>query len=193
VNVAMWIDLLKTVLPQAVLIAAVAWLAKAITTHRLSKDIERFKSNLLIEATRDNTVFSRLHERRAELIAEVYAALVAAENAVRHYLNPIGAPTPPEGKTPASVALAAMWHLQKTADDHRIWFTPDAAAKIDSVVSALRTGWNKGAIGGRYSQPNESVAAMVTDAWSMVSETVPSLRATLESEFRELLAVQLRP
>jgi hypothetical protein len=189
----MWIDLLKTVLPESVLIAAVAWLAKAITTHRLTKDVERFKSDLLIEATRDNTVFSRLHERRAEVIAEVYAALVAAENGVRYYFNPLGAPSPPPTITLAGVALDAMWRLQKTADEHRVWFMPDTAAKIDGVVSALRTAWNKGAIGGRYEEPNERVSAMIDESWSMISETVPELRATLESEFRDLLAVQLRP
>jgi hypothetical protein len=189
----MWIDLLKSIVPDSVLILAVAWLAKSITTHRLSKDVERFRADLTIEAHRDNAVFSRLHERRAEVIAELYAALVAAEAAVRHYLNPMGAPTPPAGQTLTDVALTAMWHLQGTAESKQIWFTPDTAAKVDAIVAALRQAWNMGASGQRYEHPNESTVKMIETAWNTVFEKVPALRAALESEFRDLLAVELRP
>jgi hypothetical protein len=192
-SAAQWLDLLKTVLPDTVLIAAVAWLSKAITTHRLSRDIERFRSDLVIEAHRDNTVFSRLHERRAEIIAELYAALVAAEAAVRQYLNPMGAPTPPAGQTLAEVALTAMWHLQGTAESKKIWFAPDTAAKVDAIVATLRQAWNMGASGQRYEYPKESTLKMIEAAWNTVFEKVPALRAALETEFRDRLAVELRP
>jgi hypothetical protein len=66
-------DLLETLVPVAIGIPAVAWLAKAITTHRLSLDVEKFKADLAIEANRDHTVFSRLHERRVLVIADVEA------------------------------------------------------------------------------------------------------------------------
>jgi hypothetical protein len=209
------VDVLTSLVVPSVLIGAVAWVAKAIVTHKLSGDIERtrsrlqhdveaykadlqqdveaFKANLTIEANRDNTVFSRLHERRAEVIAELYAALVAAEAAVRHYLSEMGAPTPPAGQTLAGVALTAMWHLQVTAESKQIWFTPDTAAKVDSVVTALRQAWNLGAFGKRYEEPNESTLKMVETAWNTVYEKVPALRAALEAEFRDLLSVELRP
>jgi hypothetical protein len=189
-----WLDLLKSIVPDSVLILAVAWLAKAITTHRLTKDVESFKTNLAIEASRDNTVFSRLHERRVLVIAEVYAALVSAESAVAHYITKMGAPTPPEGKTLTDVALAAMWKLVDAVDTHRIWFTPATAGKLDEVVVALRRSWNLSAIGDRHSNnQNERVLAMVEDAYRLLTEKVPELRATVEEEFRALLAVELRP
>jgi hypothetical protein len=186
-------ELLKSIVPDSVLIVAVAWLAKIITTHRLAKDVESFKATLTIEANRDNTVFSRLHERRVLVIAEVYAALVSAESAVGHYITKMGAPTPPEGKTLTDVALAAMWKLVDAVDTHRIWFTPETAAKLDDIVAALRKSWNLSAIGSRNSNPNERVLAMVDDAYKLVTEKVPELRAAVEAEFRALLAVELRP
>src|ERR1700735_1831720 len=128
----MWTDLLETLVPVAIGIPTVAWLAQKIVTHRLSLDVEKFKADLTIEAARDNTVFSKLHERRALVIAEVYAALVAAESAVGHYITQMGAPPLPEGRTQVDVALAAMWKLVDAADMHRIWFTPETAAKLDA-------------------------------------------------------------
>jgi hypothetical protein len=189
----MWMELLRSIVPVAVGIPAVAWLAKAITTHRLAKDVEKFKADLTIEANRDNTVFSRLHERRILVIADVYAALVAAESAVGHYITKMGAPTPPEGKTLTDVALAAMWKLVDAVDTHRVWFTPETAAKLDDTVAALRKTWNLSAIGQSHSNPNERVLEMVDAAYKLVSEKVPLLRAAVELEFRALLAVELRP
>ena len=189
----MWIELLKSIVPDSVLIVAVAWLAKVITTHRLVKDVENFKANLAIEANRDNTVFSRLHERRVLVIAEVYAALVSAESAVGHYITKMGAPMPPDGKTLTDVALAAMWKLVDAVDTHRIWFTPKTATKLDDIVDALRKSWNLSAIGSSHSMPNERILAMVDDAIKLITEKVPELRAAVEAEFRGLLAVELRP
>jgi hypothetical protein len=182
-------DLLETLVPVAIGIPAVAWLAKAITTHRLSLDVEKFKADLAIEANRDHTVFSRLHERRVLVIAEVYAALVSAESSVRYYINNMGAPPLPEGKTQVDVTLTAMWKLVDTVDMHRIWFTPDTAAKLDATVAALRSSWNLSAYGQKYRDETD----MVEKGYKLVKEQVPELRATVEAEFRALLAVELRP
>ena len=189
----MWAELLPSLVPVVVGIPTVAWLAKAIITHRLAKDVENFKTDLTIEANRDNTVFSRLHERRELVIAEVYAALVAAESAVSHYSTQMGALAPPEGKTLTDVALTAMWKLVDAVDMHRIWFTPETAAKLDNIVSALRSSWNMGAIGQHQLNPNERTIEMVNNAYTLITEKVPALRAAVELEFRALLAVGLRP
>jgi hypothetical protein len=185
----MWMELLQSIVPVAIGIPAVAWLAKSITTHRLAKDVEKFKADLAIEANRDNTVFSRLHERRVLVIAEVYAALLAAESAVGHYITQMGAPPLPEGKTQVDVTLAAMWKLVDAVDMHRIWFTPDTAAKLDNIVAALRSSWNLSSMGQRHGRAVE----MVENGYKLVSEKVPELRSSVEVEFRALLAVELRP
>lgn len=182
-------DLLQSLVPVAIGIPAVAWLAKKITTHRLSLDVEKFKADLTIEAARDNTVFSRLHERRVLVIAEVYGALVAAESAVGHYITQMGAPPLPDGKTQVDVTLTAMWKLVETVDMHRIWFTPDTAAKLDATVAALRSAWNLSSMGQKY----PSASNMVEAGYNLVKEKVPELRAAVEAEFRALLAVELRP
>jgi hypothetical protein len=189
----MWIQLLQTIVPVAIGIPAVAWLAKKIVTHQLTKDVERFRSDLTIEAARDNTVFSRLHERRILKIDEVYAVLVTAESAVSHFITEWGAPPLPDGKKPADVALAAMWKMVDTVDTHRIWFTRETTAKLDDLVAALRTSWNLGASGKKYPNPDERILKMVDDARDLVTIKVPVLREVVEAEFRTLLAVELRP
>ena len=56
-------------------LAAVAYLAKALIAQQLAKDLEAFKRQLAIEAERDRIRFSKLHERRAEIIEKLYQQL----------------------------------------------------------------------------------------------------------------------
>jgi plasmid replication DNA-binding protein KfrA len=78
-------------------------------------------------------------------------------------------------------------------DMHRIWFTPETAAKLDDIVVALRKSWNLSAFGQHHSNPDERTLEMVDKAYKLVTEKVPELRAAVELEFRGLLAVELRP
>lgn len=84
-------DILRTLGGMAILVAAMAWLSKALLLALLSKDLERFKSDLQVsaqksvesfkaslrrEAQRIAVGFTALHSKRAELIADLYARIV---------------------------------------------------------------------------------------------------------------------
>lgn len=86
-----WEDLLRTLGGMAILVTAMAWLSKSLLTNLLSRDLERFKSELQassqrsveslkatlqIEAHRRATEYSALHAKRAELISELYVRAV---------------------------------------------------------------------------------------------------------------------
>jgi hypothetical protein len=92
-----WQGLLTTVLSTTVIVGAVAWLARALISQWLARDIERFKGtlatentrsveelrvNLQLEAQRQQIVFGSLHSRRAEVIAELYGKLDELDRAV---------------------------------------------------------------------------------------------------------------
>src|SRR6266446_2882723 len=67
-----WTVLLTNLGICGILISTLAWLLKAIVTHQLTKDVENFKRQLQFEQIQ----FSRLHERRAEVIHELYKQIV---------------------------------------------------------------------------------------------------------------------
>lgn len=88
----LWEDILRTLGGMTILVAALAWLSKSLLTNLLSKDVERFKSelqasgqrsvesfkaSLQIEAHRNAVEYSALHAKRAELISELYARCVS--------------------------------------------------------------------------------------------------------------------
>jgi hypothetical protein len=67
-----WTVLLTSLGISGILISSLAWLLKTIIAHQLVKDVESFKRQLQFEQIR----FSRLHERRAEIIHELYKKIV---------------------------------------------------------------------------------------------------------------------
>ena len=84
------LDLLKTLGTTAIVVAASAWVIRSLITHFLSRKIEAYKielknesdrrmeelkSSLQMIAQERQIVFMRLHERRAEIVAESYTLI----------------------------------------------------------------------------------------------------------------------
>lgn len=115
----MFLALLEQIVPGTVLILVVGWLARTLISsglqreatafkNQLERESEHFRHELGLEAHRQNTVFTRLHERRAEVIATLYGALAEAELATRHYIIPFGSPQPPDGSTLNDEAVKSL-------------------------------------------------------------------------------------
>lgn len=61
---------------------------KAKLKSELDVEIEKLKSQLSIAASERQVRFSRLHEKRADIIADVYASLKTLMNALANYVKP---------------------------------------------------------------------------------------------------------
>jgi len=117
-----------------VLIGAVAWLTRSIIVHFLSKDIENYKMRLKAEtdqkleelrnsfrmrAFEHETRFLRLHEKRAEILAELYKKLVEAASAARVFVVPINLGTDEENdKQRYKVAMEKITFFYDYFDIH---------------------------------------------------------------------------
>jgi hypothetical protein len=101
-----WEDLLRTLGGTAILVAAVAWLSRSLLTTLLSKDLERFKSELQvtsqqsvesfkstlqIEAQQRAVEYAALHAKRAELISQLYARAVGIYSGILGLSRELGA------------------------------------------------------------------------------------------------------
>jgi hypothetical protein len=74
-----WTTLLTTLLTSTVLLGIVGWLIRSLFGHLLSKDIEKFKARLEVASIEHQIRFTRLHEKQANVIAEIYAKLLPAK------------------------------------------------------------------------------------------------------------------
>ena len=91
-----WAEIIKFVGGGTAFLMVSAWFIRSLMQQLLSRDLERFRSDLRlsgereieslksllsIEATKEQIRFSKLQERRADVIAEAYKKLVALNSA----------------------------------------------------------------------------------------------------------------
>jgi hypothetical protein len=192
----------------AVLFGATAWLARSIITHVLSKDIEKHKMNLQAESQKElvrlqsslqlvefehQVRFSRLHEHKVAIIAEMYSRLVGlhrnASTFVRYYQN--------VDKQKKADYLQQLWKAADRHNDyfdkHRIFFREDLCLTIDDFKNKLSTACSKLAFlfqaADAIGEADEHIWEAWNDAMEMMESDIPGIKKLLEQSFREELGV----
>jgi hypothetical protein len=110
-----WQELLTTVGGGTGILFAAAWLIKAVFTSKLARDTEAFKARLKADAEAEieklryslqriavehQVRFSKLHERRAEVIADLYKSLVTVFWEGQRFVVTGGFPSESQGEVP---------------------------------------------------------------------------------------------
>ena len=91
--------------------------ALATRQAEANASIERLKSDLQFELVR----FSKLHEKRAEIIADVYRRSVDVERLGRIYMYQFG--NGPKNEQGEALAVKALQDFGVFAEQHRIYFS----------------------------------------------------------------------
>lgn len=203
-----WQTLLLALGGNSVSLAILAWLARSFGSQLFEKDIERFKSELStvsskateqlrhdlhLVATEHEVRFSKLHERRAEVVAELYDLLVEAQWAFQSFVSPAefaGEPKKPEKYAEAMQKSATFYRF---FDKSRIYLPQKLCNTIDTFLKNMRaevTGFGAH-ISMEQHFPNDVDHKAKFAAWIKASEyfdtVVPESRAALEEEFRLIL------
>lgn len=149
-------------------------------------EIEKLKSQLSIAASKHQVRFSRLHETRAEVLAEVYAALKEFVRALANYVKIFE----PAGDTPkperAKIVVETGNAFIKLYQQKKIFIPKVAANKLDAITKELREAHIEFAYGVDMNKSHES-----TQKWIEIYEKVENLSnnavAELEDDFRKIL------
>ena len=227
-----WQVLLTTLGGTSILIAALAWLSKTIISSIFTKDLERFKAELKesgdlaiekfrsevqLEAQKRIIEYSSLHERRAELIADLYSRLYQLYNSIQRVLfeyehrqiredvdrkDPLSRTREPWQKVPGIhfldaeeekrvkelSTLTAQFH--EFYCTHKIYFTPPVCNLIDrfsALAAYLVMNYENVAL--KDENGNLYVNPEIKEVWDRAIETIPLLLSNLEGEFRTILGV----
>ena len=192
----------------AVLFAAMAWLARSIITHVLSKDIDKYKINLQAESQKElvrlqstlqlvefehQVRFSQLHERKVSIIGEMYSRLVrlhkSATDFVKYYQT--------VNDQKKENYLKQLWDSADSHneyfDRHRIYFQKELCEKIDNFNNKLSEACSKLAFFFQEAEAIEISTVQVWEAWNdamnSMEKEVPDIKRLLEEHFRNELGV----
>jgi hypothetical protein len=200
-----WQSLLLAFGGQVTLLVALAFLLKAIITHRLSQEaeafkvnlqaqvnieIERLRSSLQIVATEHQVRFSKLHEKRGEGIAELYRLIVETPVAAVKFILF-------DNRDEALVQQAKerVRDLFTFLNLNRIYLPNTVCQILDNYERRLRHSvasimiyWTR--IEYPNAQMREEQNRVMREACAELERDLPAIRQELESEFRQLLGVE---
>jgi hypothetical protein len=159
-------------------------------------EVERLKSELAVIAAEHSILLSRLQDRRAEVIDELYGKLAIAIREITSFVNVMemaGEPPKAEkGKRAADAYNAFIEYF----DRKKVWLPADCCAKVEELrVKMLGPMIQFDVYRNVPDSAPEHVQKQKLDAWvgaftAMTATTdaaVPAARAALEKAMRDLL------
>lgn len=203
--------ILTSVTVSGLLSAALIWLAKSTIAERLKNsikneydqklethkaqlkaqsdvEIEKFRSQLSISATEHEVRFSRLHEKRAEIIAETYSLLKQLFVRLGDYVKVFE----PAGDLPKEerrkLAVEAHQNFRSYYGTKLIFFPKTTEAKLQDIDLQLVKTLNEFVIGVEMTQRHGGDGF---EKWMQILERVngeiKTALSELEDEFRKLM------
>lgn len=180
-----WYSLVKDLGIFSIAGALIAYLIKTFFEKSMDKDIERFKNDLHQETIR----FSKLHEKRAIVIRDLYNKLVEFELNMINLTSYVQPDNEEEQRKIFEKAKKAAIDYEDFQKKNRIFFKKEVCKILDDIDSKGREAWVKWHLSQREEHYPQQIDNW-TQAYETVSDKVPKLREKLENEFREILGVE---
>ncbi|MBN6152404.1 hypothetical protein JR065_18865 [Xanthomonas sp. AmX2] len=203
-----WQTILLAITGNTLAVAAIAWLAKKFVDNSLQRNLqshraalesenqiasEKLRHDLAIVAQERSVVFSKLHERRAEVIAQIYALISDVVRRGGSFTSPIemaGEPTKQEKYAQFADAFNA---LLEYFDKNKIYLPKDTCSKVDSLIDDIRSHAVRLNIGFLRAEDKSDTSGYHNmldqwgKAWTYFKDQVPEVRGALEDDLRALV------
>lgn len=205
-----WSAVLATVLSSTTIALALGWLVKSLISQFLARDIEGYKARIQADYDRElegfraelkrvaferETRFARLHERRAEIIAELYGYLVKVEAAASNLASTATMPWNEPKPGYIEPSLEELKQDLETFQDYfarnRIFFSEELCNTVENFQTPVQLAHAFGGSvelnlmrTGKADAADEARKFLST----MRSEIMP-IKQNIEREFRGQLGV----
>jgi DNA-directed RNA polymerase subunit F len=174
----------------AVLFTAVGWLVKSIISQFLEKDLERFKADLARSAYEHQITFGKLHEKRAEIIADLYAKIVALQNSVEVFVRNVIGVTPKKNEENLKTIWKAADSFKDCYRKNKIYFSEDVCELIEDLNTNLSSPVSELSMHLEMLGNSDQIE-LVYQAWEKaeqkISDKAEIIRREIETEFRKIL------
>ena len=199
-----WTSVLLAVGGNAGILVVLGFLARSVIRAWLAKDLEKFKVEL--KSTSDTAIerlkadlqraafehqvrFSKLHEKRTEVIAQLDKYLAETTWAIEDFVQPI------EGEPSRKEKYVPTWNkiveCLRFLDQHRVYLPESFCNKLEKFITYLRKLTDKVCVYERIDDPKPETRQkkweILEQAWESVTQEIPAARQALQQEFRQIL------
>lgn len=155
--------------------------------------IEHLKNELKLKTIEHQVRFSRLHEKRANVIAELYGHLVETLWEAESFLSPMQWAGEPDKEEKHRVAMNKLVDFFRFFDKQRIYLPEELCESLEKLALEVRSHVINFGVYVRFNEEslNDSTRNNKEKAWNegwdAIKNQVPQARKSLEEEFRALL------
>lgn len=192
----------------ALALAVLGWLAKSLIQNLLTKDLaehrirlelenqrasQAFGHELALAAQEHDITFSKLHERRAEVVARLYELLSITAEKGNHYATPISYSNEPSKPELFVIFANAFNDSAKYFYSHKLFLPEESCNKIEGLFEGLKAHSSKMNIYMGMAEQHKSSEMEIksldawNDAWKYFVHDLKPAMALLERDFRLLL------
>jgi hypothetical protein len=203
-----WETILLALGGNAAFLAVLGWLGKSLLERLIVRDTKRFeadlraksdaaiehlKNELQLKTIEHEIRFSRLHEKRAEVIAELYGHLVEALWEAESFVSPIEWAGELSKKEKYIRARNQLVDLNQYLGKHMIYLPQEVCTSLGELISEVHIQIETYDTYVRLDQAtldhdaNMERREKLTSGWNAIKKEVPRARRSLENEFRLLL------
>jgi hypothetical protein len=149
-------------------------------------EIEKLRSQLSIAATEHEVTFSKLHEKRARVIAKTYSLLKKLFVCLGEYVNIVQLPNAPSKEEQRKVAAEAYQNFRSYYVTRVIFFPKPTASKLEEIDLELVKTFNRFVIEVEMSKNPDPTNKWI-EIFNRVKGEIKTALDELEDEFRRLL------
>lgn len=157
------------------------------------KAIERLRNDLQLRTIEHQVRFSKLHEKRAEVVAELYRKLRLALWDAESFLSPMQWAGDPDPKEKHATAMSSLVDAYRYFGEHQIYLPQALCVSLERIIRDTRqevirlgvwVGYDESVLPDHaQKQKHETWMA----AWEAITKEIPKATHALEEEFRGLL------
>lgn len=161
-------------------------------THQNDHALEQLRDNLGRASTEHGVRFSKLHERRAVVVGDLYARLAMTIVHVENFLNATTVGAPGQAAELYGAAWDAQLDLFLFIQRNKIWLPAGLANQFEALSGRLKTALIEPGVFINSPIPetaNRTLKSMdaVDHAWRVMKEHIRPAKDALEVELRGLM------
>ena len=206
-----WQTIILALGGNAVLLAVLGWLSKSFVSQLLEKDISAYRASLETEGNKTlenlkhqleivsvehEVKFKKLHNKRAEVVAQAYSLLVQAQWDLSNFVSPMELVEEPGKKEKYVTAMNSWADFYKFFDKHRIYIPEKTCLKVEDFIQNMKQKAINYGVYVKYEDYTlgednlETKYGAWQKAFKYFEDEVPKTRKMLENELRVLLGDQ---
>lgn len=184
-----WQQLAGLIVAPSVVVVAVAWILRSVIAQGFTRDIQRYKSELDRANFEYQQRFSTIHQRQAEVIANLYGKIAKSKTLTADPVSIVqfGGQSLREKKN----RVADVYNdTSSYFYENKLFLPREVAEKAEELIGKLKTiliEFDTAQMGNDEYKPDQT--GLWQKAYERLRDEVPLVLEELEIEFKKLLGL----